>query len=55
MPGGVERVLTAYQGVLTGKLRFIFPSPLARGLMRRLGIQEGIAAYYYRRGPQVRQ
>jgi tetratricopeptide (TPR) repeat protein len=40
--------LTAYQGVLTGKLRFIFPSSLARGLMRRLGVQEGIAAYYYR-------
>lgn len=47
MPGGVVKLLGVYQGVLTGKLRFIFPSPLARFVMRRLGIQNSISAYYY--------
>jgi tetratricopeptide (TPR) repeat protein len=47
MSGGRERVLTAYQRVLTGELRFIFPRPLVRRLMRRLGVQQGLAAQYY--------
>jgi tetratricopeptide (TPR) repeat protein len=48
MPGGVEKVLLVYEHFLTGRLRFIFPSPLARTMMRRLGMQESVAAYYYR-------
>lgn len=47
MAGGLEKLLAAYQSLLTGRLRLIFPSPLARLAMRWLGIQSGIAKYYY--------
>jgi tetratricopeptide (TPR) repeat protein len=48
VPGGVERVLGAYRSVLTGKLSYIVPLPLTRQLMRRVGVQDGIARYYHR-------
>ena len=47
MAGGVERLLTAYQHVLVGRWRLVFPPPLVRSVMRWSGVQNGIAAYYY--------
>jgi tetratricopeptide (TPR) repeat protein len=47
MAGGVTRLLSSYEGLLVGRFRFVFPAPLARFMTRKLGIQNGIANYYY--------